>query len=205
MNKLCEEGIKKTTRVVLSVSDGVITREFVRSLCKYTNRKVPYTVDIRMCGHGEYDSDIVREFKESWDEDVLVVVKPYVGFSAESIDTIVDSCVSNVNVTGVAVPVDNMDFKRLNGLHIKDGVDAKALCCRYDLKPQGGYIRVQEDGTMKVDGFQRHDIIGVHKDCNLDIRTCFEWSGILYTNFTCYNGGTHACLLDHLRSIINIT
>ena len=196
--------------VTLCVSNGDILKEFAASLfelSKFSTKKI-YNLSLYVCGNGETEQDAMKKIIDN-NQDLILFIKPYVGFSVKSIDEIIKLSNSNGSPYGLCVPKEKYDLSLLKGKEITEDISLQSACCSFDINPEGGKINVDQYGRMKILAFQNHDIVVVTKNYilenNIDISGGIsKMSGpnmYLCTNYTCSNNGTEGNLLERLKSL----
>ena len=207
MNTAVEKGKKQ--KIMLVVSNGIIRRECVQSLCNLIREsRNKFLVEIYMCGENEFDMDVLELFTEKGSADVIIFTKSYVGFTTEAIDAIASKALQVKSIVGISVPRPDLCFDRIR---TQEPDEARILACCFDIQSKTKHINVDVDGTMQVRGFQRNDIVGLslnlarNREKPLNISRGFanmiEDTCILYTNHHVSNCGTAGCLLQHLQCI----
>ena len=208
MRNIVEKGQK--TKVLLVVSNGIIRRECVQSLCTLTREsRNNYIVEIYMCGENEYEMDVLEKFSEHGSADVIIFTRSYVGFTTHAIDTIVEKTLATKCIVGIPVPRADLSLDRIK--ITQEPEDARILACCFDIQSKTKQINVDEHGMMDVRGFQRNDIVGFslslsrNREKPLNISRGFsnmnEDICVLCTKYPVSNSGTSGCLLQHLQCI----
>lgn len=201
----------KHVDVTICIADGAILREFTASLfelSKFSSKKF-YNLNMYMCGPGESEQGAMKKIMER-KPDLIVFIKPFVGFNVKSIDDIIKLSSSDKNIYGIAVPRSKYCFESLVGKEIDTVDKGKSICGSFDLLPDGK-INIDKDGIMKVLAFQNQDVVclpteyidkidisqGLSKIENIDNVSLY-----LCTNYTCSNNGVEGCLLNRLMYVM---
>ena len=197
--------------VKLLISDGQISKKFLASmfnLSKFSSKK-RYNLSVHMIGSDEKEQDVFKKTLEELNDDsIIVLLKPFVGFPVDSIDTIIKYTSENNIPCGVAVPFEQLCLESLRGKTIDDPKDAIKACGSFNISPDGP-IKVDDACIMRVKQYQNHDVVAIPvkyaKESKVDIS--YGISGMkdsnlpLYTNFEMVNNNTFASLLDRLMYI----
>lgn len=210
MNNIVKNGNQIKKKILIVVSNGIIRRECVQSLCNLTREsRNKYMSEIYMCGENEYEMDVLEQFSEKGLADAIIFTRSYVGFTPQSIDAIVEQIFKSKCIVGISVPRPNYSFERTR--LSQEPNEAKILACCFDIHSKTKHINVDKNGMMEVSGFQRNDIVGLSLDLSrnrkkpLNISRGFynmnEDSCMLCTNFEVSNCGLSGCLLQHLQCI----
>lgn len=196
--------------VTLCVCNGDILKEFTASLfelSKFSTKK-SYNLSLYICGNGETEQDAMKKIISN-NQDMILFIKPYVGFSVKSIDEIIKLSNLNGSPYGLCVPKEKYDLSLLKGKTIDQDTNLQSSCCSFDINPEGGKINVDEYGRIKILEFQNHDVVVVTKNYILEHKIDIS-GGIskmngpnmyLCTNYTCSNNGTEGNLLERLKSL----
>ena len=218
MNDIVEKGKVEKVKVLLSISTGEINRLFVNSLCEITKSK-KYNIEVRMCGENESNASVLEGFSrmEECPFELIIFIKPCVGFSQESIENMIQRTISDKykKIYGLSVPRGNLAFEHMESVKGSLSLskrEIQSLCCSFSLVSRSGKIEVDDEGVISVTCFQLHDIVCIPielaKKMSIDLSRGFDKIDKidckLLTVFTCSNENVSGCLLEHLRCINKI-
>ena len=120
MNDIVEKGKIEKVKVLLSISTGEINRLFVNSLCEITKSK-KYNIEVRMCGENESNASVLEGFSrmEECPFELIIFIKPCVGFSQESIENMIQRTISDKykKIYGLSVPRGNLAFEHMESVN----------------------------------------------------------------------------------------
>lgn len=205
------DAAKKVKKNVLFViKDCEISKEFLLSLSAILTCDKKYKLLIYMCDSDSYD-DATRTFCEKNEVDILIFMRPTVGFCVQSIHALVADCADGARATHTCIPVPRRDrsFKKVSDILKEEGApsldqrELESLTSIFDIDVKDKSITLDDRGRFEANGFQPHDIVCVPVQSISGEFDQAQTKKLVHTRFTTSNSGTVGCLLDHLKLLAN--
>ena len=208
MDTIVEKGKKK--KLFLVVSNGTIHREFLKSFYELSiNSKNKFELIMHLCTEDETYMDLLEQFQENGFADVIMFMKPSIGFTCECIIDLFEKTLDSEKIFGICSPTDKIDFSKINEKNYKS---SEILTKNYEINFMSKNIFIDEKTLMRVRGFKLTDIVSISLKLSRKGSKPINISrGFLNMENECYpvtkhrisNNGISGCLLEYFHHLKN--
>jgi len=192
MDTIVEKGKKK--KLFLVVSNGTIHRDFFKSFYELsTNSKNKLELILHLCTENETYMDLLEQFQENGFADVIMFMKPSIGFSCECIIDLFEKTLDSEKIFGICSPTDKIDFSKINEKNYKS---SEILTKNYEINFMSKNIFIDEKTLMRVRGFKLTDIVSI------SLKLSRKGSKPINISRG-FNNGVSGCLLEYFHHVQN--